>query len=520
MKLTINVFLLKSGRTIYDALSDEHEIQPQQFQIENTSCLFYYQTNPSKPKWVDLFSGIEQINTAQMRGRSLQGVLVFAVNDRVFCFTFGHARHLLEKSSIERYFGLRTALSMTDPQLIKSIDKSNIDKVPLRSRSQSSKNLSISEFEFKFDSEILKSLTGIVESIESDEHEVVSGSDSLSLHTDVKLSQLPAIAERLITAYEDERGKEKYPWMDHIVPVRDSTVSSELDDLLISAVNQGCYDEIWIAAPRVIEYEGFSGFSYTSQRGRNGNGPVLGFELDLQRCLIEKGLVGNLSVEAAKSTKIHLYGADYNKIDTWTLYECLSGEVELGGENYLLSEGDWYCIDTDYANQVNHYFEVFPRSNIIFPGYNGAHEGDYLRRIADGIAFHLLDQHNVRVNGASSVIEFCDLLTSNNHIVHVKKYSSSSVLSHLFSQAYVSAESLIHAPEIIEQVNAYLALQGAHIFEFNPSILPRHNHIIFAIMQGSQGDLHMPFFSKVNFRQYSQRLVAMGYHVELAKIHI
>lgn len=71
MKLTINVFLLKSGRTIYDALSDEHAIQPQQFQIDNINCLFYYQTNPSKPKWVDLFSGTEEINTTQMRGRSL-----------------------------------------------------------------------------------------------------------------------------------------------------------------------------------------------------------------------------------------------------------------------------------------------------------------------------------------------------------------------------------------------------------------------------------------------------------------
>ncbi|AUG39673.1 sporadically distributed protein, TIGR04141 family [Pseudomonas chlororaphis] len=520
MKLTINVFLLKSGRTIYDALSDEHAIQPQQFEIDDTSCLFYYQTNPSKPKWVDLFNDIDQIDTTQMRGRSLQGVLVLAVNDRVFCFTFGHARHLIEKASIERYFGLRTALSMTDPQLIKSIDKSNIDKIPLRSRSQSSKNLSISEFEFKFDSEILKSLTGIVESTDGDDHEIVSGSDSLSLHTDVQLAQLPAIAERLITAYEDERGKEKYPWMDHIVPVRDDSVSSALDELLVSSVNQGLYNEIWIAAPRIIEYEGFSGFSYTSQRGRNGNGPVVGFELDLQRCLMEKALVGNLSVEVAKSTKIYLYGTDYNKIDTWTLYECLSGEVELAGENYLLSEGDWYRIDRDYASQVNHYFNVFPRSDIVFPRYNGAHEGDYLRSISDGVVFHLLDQHNVRVNGASSVIEFCDLLTSDNHIVHVKKYSSSSVLSHLFSQAYVSAESLIHAPEIIEQVNAHLASQGTHTFDFNPAAQPRHNHIIFAIMQSSQGALHMPFFSKVNFRQYSQRLVAMGYHVELAKIDI
>jgi uncharacterized protein (TIGR04141 family) len=307
--------------------------------------------------------------------------------------------------------------------------------------------------------------------------------------------------------------------MDHIVPVRDEALSSELNDLLMGSVNQGLYNEVWVAAPRIIEYENFSGFSYTPQRRRNGNGPVVGYELDLQRCLAEKGLIGALSVDVAKSTKIYLYGVDYQKIDAWSLYECLSGEVRLADEIYLLSEGDWYRIDHDYADQVNIYFDNFARSEIAFPPYRGEYEGVYLRRIANGMEFYLLDQHNIRVNGASSVIEFCDLLTSDNHIIHVKKYSSSSVLSHLFSQAYVSAESLIYAPEIVNQVNEYLAIQGVHRFDFDPAVQPRLNHIVFAIMQSSPGELHIPFFSKVNFRQYSQRLIAMGYHVELAKIY-
>jgi len=40
---------------------------------------------------------------------------------------------------------------------------------------------------------------------------------------------------------------------------------------------------------------------------------------------------------------------------------------------------------------------------------------------------------------------------------------------------------------------------------------------VFAIMQPNT-ELHMPFFSKVNFRQFAQRLGAMGYQVEVCRI--
>ncbi len=122
----------------------------------------------------------------------------------------------------------------------------------------------------------------------------------------------------------------------------------------------------------------------------------------------------------------------------------------------------------------------------------------------------------MRLAGAGGPFEFCDLLTPDYHIIHVKKYSSSSVLSHLFSQAYVSAEALINTSDVVTQVNAHLAELGNFQFVFNPATQPR-NRIVFAIMQPNE-TLHMPFFSKVNFRQFAQRLGAMGYQVEVCRI--
>lgn len=514
MKITINVFLLKAGRTIRDVLSDEVRLQPIPFSIQNVECLFYHQATPSHPKWTQLFSGVEEVAQLDLRGRSLKGLLVMAVQGRIFCFTFGHARHLIDGLGIERYFGLRTALSLTDPLLIKSVEKSNIDHTPLRSKSQSSKHLAISDFEFKFDSEILKSLTGVVES-EQDEGEYVSGSDSLALHSDVRLEQFPEIAARLLTAYEDERCKEKYPWMDFIVPVRDAGLVSQLDNQLVAAINANTFDQVRAAAPELLPSD-MSGFGYTKHRARSRNGPVIAFDLDLHNALSAKQILGRVTLQSLGAERIYLYGADEQQIAAWPMYTCLEAEIELEDKIYLLSEGDWYQIDRDYTQQVNRYFESATQSTLPFPNYGTDNEGPYLRRIADNANFYLLDQKLIRLDGAPSSFEFCDLLTPNHDIIHVKKYSSSSVLSHLFSQAYVSAEALIHEPYVTTRVNEYLAQESEFRFVFNPAAQPR-NRIVFAIMQTNEA-LHMPFFSKVNFRQFAQRLTAMGYQVEVCRI--
>lgn len=514
MKITINVFLLKEGRSIFDALSDEIRLQPIQFSLRGVDCLFYHQTNPSHPKWTQLFKDVLEVAQLDLTGRSLKALLVMAIQDRVFCFTFGHARHLIDGLGIERYFGLRTALSLTDPLLIKSVEKSNIDRTPLRSKAQSAKHLSISEFDFKFDSEILKSLTGVVES-DQDEGEYVSGSDSLALHSDVQLEEFPEIAARLLVAYEDERCKEKYPWMDFIVPVRDAALVGQLDDLLVVTINAQEFDQVRAAAP-VLLPDDISGFGYVRHRARTLNGPVISFDLDLRQALLAKQILGTVSLQSLTSENVYLYGADEQQCAKWPLYDCLEAEIEFEEKIYLLSEGDWYQIDRDYTDQVNRYFDATTISDLEFPRYGTDHEGPYLRRIADNTNFYLLDQKLVRLSGASSSFEFCDLLTPDHHIIHVKKYSSSSVLSHLFSQAYVSAEALINAPEVVVQVNEHLAQNGDFQFAFDSARQPR-NKIVFAIMQSNER-LHMPFFSKVNFRQFAQRLIAMGYQVELCRI--
>lgn len=513
MRLKINVFLLKEGLQKEDILARGASPTHRSFTAHDTTYDFHWKISQSTPEWLNLFNGIGALQLPTLRSYGIQGLLVFEKFNRVFCYTFGHARHLINPLHIVRYFGLITALNLSDPELIKSIDKIKIDKTPLSSRSQSSKYVSISDFEFAFDWEILKSLTGIVDS-DNDNQEVISGSDSISLHTDIDFDGIPALTERLWEAFNQDTYKEKYPWIDYIVPVRDKVLINTLDQEITIKICDHKFNEVWIAPPKLIDYENFEGFGYKRRR----SSPVTHPDLDLRQCLCEKGYLAGIETSNIKTTKITLYNSDYSVIDTWPLYKCLNGEVEIDSQLYLLNDGDWYQIDRSFSDSINRYFDGFPRSDIHFPHYQGKHEGDYLTEIADSRSFYLMDRKLIKPSGAASHIEFCDLLTHDHHIIHVKKYSSSSVLSHLFSQAYVSAEVLLNSPDVISQINNHLSENEEYRFQFDINRHQRQSKIILAIMQKRQDDIHMPFFSKVNFKQYSQKLVNMGFNVELAQI--
>jgi uncharacterized protein (TIGR04141 family) len=116
-----------------------------------------------------------------------------------------------------------------------------------------------------------------------------------------------------------------------------------------------------------------------------------------------------------------------------------------------------------------------------------------------------------------SKIEFCDLLTNNKKIIHVKKYGGSSVLSHLFAQGMVSGELFIGDKKFREKVNKGLP-ESHRIENTEDRPIASDYEIIFAIISSLDKDLDIPFFSKVNLRSAKRRLGAFGYKVSLQKI--
>ncbi len=282
---------------------------------------------------------------------------------------------------------------------------------------------------------------------------------------------------------------------------------------MVRLINDGNYDKVWIAPPEIVDYDNFSGFVYKVEK------EIQYFsELDISKYIEESKLKKPVTIDMLEKTKIQIYDGGEQNINAWPVLHCMNCEISWGEEIYILNDGKWYRVDIEFSNAVNQFFDSLSESEIEFPPYNDMHEGDYLRFVAKDEGFALLDQQWIFPKGtrAGYRLEFCDLLY-RNAFIHVKKDGSASVLSHLFSQASVATDLLMNDSSVQEQVNEHLKKVDLKI-NFNSQDSPRKYKIVLAIMQKSEGKLHLPFFSKVNLRHHVRRLRNMGFEVELAKI--
>lgn len=134
----------------------------------------------------------------------------------------------------------------------------------------------------------------------------------------------------------------------------------------------------------------------------------------------------------------------------------LAAEVVGGRERHILLDGDWYELGEQYLDHVARVvadaFANAPSWSLppwlsapqVAPGR--VLEADYnLHVAATDPRFLCLDRALVKTRVHPHGFEACDLLGPDNELVHVKKVdprTGSSVLSHLFAQGLVAAESL------------------------------------------------------------------------------
>lgn len=122
----------------------------------------------------------------------------------------------------------------------------------------------------------------------------------------------------------------------------------------------------------------------------------------------------------------------------------------------------------------------------------------------DSDRFLCMDRQNITYGGGRSKVELCDILTIDDTYIHVKPYSGSSTLSHLFNQASVSAELVLGDSEFRAKANLKIGENTT-----NEEFLIRKDqrpNIVFAIISKTEEELPpIPFFSKVTFKYVKHR---------------
>ncbi|WP_047534854.1 TIGR04141 family sporadically distributed protein [Methylotenera sp. N17] len=523
-KHRLNVFLIKQEYQAYtDFITPDAgrsiEIPLTQ---EITGRLFYSGGFPAPPTWASIFAGIPEFDQANIVNQHSKALLAFKINDRWVCFAFGYSRHLINQGTFERNFGLIVALNLSDPSALKSIDKTNISLNSLQSREQASKEIEIESFGFNNDIDILKSITARTKKENlDDEDQVLSGRDSVSISSRIELSTFPEIANKLYEAYIKKDYLERYPWFDKIIHERDNAVIAELDALLLDKVKDESTSKVWLAVPEIVDWENTDGFTYKKYRPTNDvkkPGPVVLKDIDLDgwKSTID---TEKLTIENLKSKHIFLIDRDNRTTSSISVYRCMNAEVSFNSKTYILNDADWYSINADFEAEINQFYNSIADSTLVLPPYEHMTEPVYLSYVAASIpSFFLMDRKNIQIGSGYSKVEFCDLYSSAQQIIHVKNYSGSSVLSHLFNQAFVSAECFISSADFREQVNQKLG--EAFKLKGHPN-KPESSgfEVCIAIMSKKVGTLDLPFFSKVSLKNAITSIANLGYKVTKLKIN-
>ncbi|MFH1614600.1 MAG: TIGR04141 family sporadically distributed protein [Planctomycetota bacterium] len=519
----LSVYLIKSDYFDHKDILKKYGTSLNSFEIKGIGTFYYGDSYNFKPSWLKKFFGTLLDENIKIFSASAKGLLlVEIVKDemkRLFAIAFGYGWQFLRPGVYEERFGLKTALSVIDPNNLRKIGKKNMVTVPKDTSEQLSKAGIAADFGIDIEQDLICAITG--KTINKEQFgKTISGKDSLSLSVKVNLSSLKNFLKLCYEKYLSDDYKKNFDWIDQIAEIKDIKLIKELDNKLIENLKNNNWDKTWMAVPEIVEWEHVSGFKYSHKKGEELNEDIDIFSF---LTILSDDEKQNLNLDFLKRKTIYCIGAQNEEVKyQWRAYDCLYCEEQDSKKKktYLLSNGKWYEIETGFAQQVNSDFQRIRTvgSTISLPFYKHKNENDYNEKVAQNDSkICCMDRKTVNHGGAYSKIEFCDLMTKDKKLIHVKHYGGSSVLSHLFLQGLVSGELFLGDPDFREKVNKKLA-GSFKMPDTKMKPISSDYEIIYAIISSSPKELEVPFFSKVSLRNAKKRLETFGYKVSLLKI--
>lgn len=508
----LSIYLLRDDiKTPDDAIKVAGVLEHETLDLDGIEAELYVQPAYTKaPRWSKMFEDVIDLEKLGIRSSNAAAAMVVPAAGRLFAVTFGFGRHLLRPGACEERFGLKVTLNAIDPQSIRSIDRKTFEALGRHVQEQTSRPAGATEFGLDIEQDLLRAVTGTPRDPKLGSR--LHGKDALVANVDFGLDGVIDYLERCEELARDDSYKTEYPWVDHISEITDTALKSKLDEELVERIRAARFNRLWLAVPDRIDWGEVDGFKF-SESHRVDTAPDLQFS-DLLDQLRDPA---SLTLKQLKSKKALCLAHDHsNPIHRWSAYQCVCFEVDDGDETYLLSGGKWYRVASSFVQQVNEFVAAMPRSTLKLPACEDIAEGEYNTKVStsDPKFYTLLDAKNISYGGGHSKIEVCDLLTADRHLVHVKKYGGSSVLSHLFAQAAVSGELLFMDADFREKANKLLTPSK----RFPDPLRPADYEVVLAIITWSKKELTLPFFSRVSLRATTRRLRGFGYKVSMLPI--
>jgi uncharacterized protein (TIGR04141 family) len=513
----LTMFLLKEGMTTVTALRATDAVSRHTVPAISTEAdvLFVAASPPHAPAWSRFLTPHVAGNLDDLLTASSSAALIFEVAGRLFAVTFGQGRHLLDPEAYQQDFGLKVVLNTVEPTQLKSVDAKTIDETTLHTRRDVSRDSSFTAFGLDISRDLLRAVTGTPQD-DTLAHRL-TGADALGLWTRAQLPELPALAERLLRAYDSDEYKRNFDFVDYLRPEKRAGRLSELEHALVDALNARDIDDAHMAAPEVLDPLDLSGFRFSSQDTDELHpDPRISVYLDSREG-------DDITLESLKADRLIAVRSDSETYRRWSVYRSLVYEVALKGDLYVLTGGDWFRINLDFKQRVYDEANALDRRTDLPPADPGTDEDAYNLKAAAALDAVCLDKKLV-FDGGPDRMEICDVLTRDGGLIHVKQRGASSTLSHLFAQGVNSAERLLQDQEFRRQAREVVEREDASFADVLPRDRPHDPSafdITFAVITRSnrQTPLTLPFFSVVSLRAAATRLRAFGFRVSVAEVH-
>ena len=504
--------------------------------------LFVKQGEESPPSWeAFLKPGFPGLSLPM--SRTLSAVLILSLmrseTRHWFACTFGAGRFLLNPDRIQPNFGLKATLnaiyadgvSDDERNRIRSVTSKTVSQNTLHTKRQTDANALFEFFGVDANADFLKNVSGkpFDESLGS----MMTGADSVTVRIDSSIDGLDEICLSLHDLSAKNTYKDRFEWIDKIQIIRENQLKEELLDLVASKIRDNDLEGLTLTIPQILDWEDVHHLEASWLPGRE----LQEVKLDqLVSFLEEEGTLQDFEGEHLRK-KYELLAKDEMKgqLGGGSLLKCIAGEIKHNGTIYILSEGDFFEIKRDFLEALDQEIKDISVSSADLPPSPGDKpEGEYNEDAANHSTKHLLlDKKTVRINTRTSPIEICDVLTADKQMIHVKRKLSSSSLSHLFSQGFVSGDLLVTSADyrrvcvekIDEAAEEHKPGDSSYRGQFNfiqtNSVDPSKIEVVYAIAakwNGRSLEEALPFFSKVNLRRFNQDLRRMGYRVTHLKI--
>ena len=485
-------------------------------EFENVGIVYYDPSVRTIPSWLDdFFCGelmqCDSVFTSNARAVLITRVNVEAEGMKTFAVTMGYGKYLLGNDVVENDFGIKVVLNSINRDNLRKINKTNIGGNQKSSSEQMPLASDIDAFGFDIENDLISAITGR-SGDKSITDGMMYGSDLLSLTAEVDVTNIKGFLQRIYKKYQSDEYKHYFDWIDHIKKVKDKKLILKLEQKVVELIKEKS-PLIWMAVPEVIEWENVAGFKYTDEE-KESDIEISKVIASLKKEFSEYDQLRNKTIKVINSKDDSMYMS-------WRADKCLYGEVEEGGKAYCINNGYWYCIDKDFVRDVDAEYNSIRISDMDFMECKAEYteESEYTVNFVETNPDYMvcMDRRNIVYGGGHSKIELCDILTMDQKYIHIKPYSGSSTLSHLFNQAVVSAELILTDKKFLEKANDKIKeVTSNEKFLVSDGQKP---HVILAIISKHDAERpRIPFFSKVALRHTVRSLKAFGCDLEIKNI--